>query len=363
MTLATGQFTIVDYNDAQSFSAYISSNLALTQIYNPDNSTYAPDFTKTNIVLTPSLFTSANGSVDAIKSAAVQSIKWFDGATEIVAGSNYALPAFVSKSNRPLTIKGNILSGAITSKTIQCEITYHDAHLNQSIPIRANITLNRVNNGGGTTLAQIVTPNGNIFKNSTLPSGIVALTAEASLLRASGPDTTDNTYAWYRMTAGAYVRMTSANAQGATGYDTSTLSIPSSAVDSLESFKVDITDKDASSGTYNQVFSAYVTIIDQTDPLQVQIVSTAGDVLKNGQGSTVLYPRIFRSGEEINVGDFQYYWYRADKNGVPDANFGGTGVPHKVGVNLTSPVRIGTLTVDHTMVTEKATFTVEVLNK
>ena len=363
MALATGQFTIVDYNDAQSFSAYISSNRALTQIYNPDNSTYSPNFTSSTLILTPSLFTSANGSTDVITSAAVQSIKWFDGSTEITAGTNYGLNAFVSKSNRPLTIKGNILSGAITAKTIQCEITYLDAHLNQVIPIRASITINRVNNGGGTTIAQITTPNGNIFKNSTVPNGVPALTAEASLLRASGPDITDNTYAWFRLTAGAYVRITSANAQGITGYDTQILTIPPSGVDGLESFRVDITDKDNASGTLNQVFQAYVTVVDQTDPLQVQIISTAGDVLKNGQGSTILYPRVFRSGDEIDAKQYTYYWYAADKTGAPVANFGGAGIPHKVGVDTTSPVRIGTLTVDHTMVNEKAIFTVEVLPK
>lgn len=355
--LATGQFTIVDYNDAPILTSYISSNLALTQIYNPDNSTYAPNFKSTNLVLTPSLYVSTDSASDAITSAKVKSIKWFDGDTEITGDATYVLPAFSSTKNRPLTIKDNVLSGSTTSKTFQCEIIYEDVHTNSMVPIRSSITITRVNNGGGTTLAQIITPKGNIFKNGQLPDGAAgSLTAEASLLRASGPDTSDNTYVWYRLEGGVYVKITSVNAQGITGYAQSTLVIPPSAVNGLESFKVEITDNDNASGSKGQVMPAYVSIIDQTDPLQIQVVSSAGDVLKNGQGSTILNARVFRSGTEMDeLGtEYAYHWFRADKLGNTDANFGGTGVRHKTGKKLT---------VDQTMVSEKAVFTVDLFNK
>ena len=56
MSKAQGQFTIIDYNDALTLTGYIGSNLAKTQMYNPDNDTYNPDWTDTNLVLTPSLY-------------------------------------------------------------------------------------------------------------------------------------------------------------------------------------------------------------------------------------------------------------------------------------------------------------------
>ena len=37
MSKAQGQFTIIDYNDALTLTGYIGSNLAKTQMYNPDN--------------------------------------------------------------------------------------------------------------------------------------------------------------------------------------------------------------------------------------------------------------------------------------------------------------------------------------
>ena len=56
MSKAQGQFTIIDYNDALTLTGYIGSNLAKTQMYNPDNGSYTPDWKTKNLVLTPSLY-------------------------------------------------------------------------------------------------------------------------------------------------------------------------------------------------------------------------------------------------------------------------------------------------------------------
>ena len=47
MSKAQGQITIIDYNDALTLTGYIGSNLAKTQMFNPDNNTYSPDWTAT----------------------------------------------------------------------------------------------------------------------------------------------------------------------------------------------------------------------------------------------------------------------------------------------------------------------------
>ena len=354
--ISTGQITIVDYNDAVSLSGYISANQVLTQIYNPDNSAYSPSYATTNMVLTPSLFASVTGANDVIASANITSIKWFDGTTEIVTGGSYILAAFTTGQNRPLTIKANILTGSTMAKTFRCEVTYVDTHTAASLIHTSTITISRVNNGGGAAIAQIVQPDGNVFKNGGGPS----LRAEAQLLRSAGNDTTNNTYKWYRLEGASYVEITSANAAGITGYTTATITIPATAVDGLESFKAEITDTDPASGTTGQKFPAFATFIDQTDPIQVNMISSAGDVLKNGVGSTVITARLFQSGAEIDAyveGKLEsaytyiYKWYRSNKDGTPDANFGGASIAYKTGKRLT---------VDQSNVDVKATFTVEV---
>lgn len=80
MSKAQGQFTIIDYNDALTLTGYIGSNLAKTQMYNPDNDSYSPDWTSKNLVLTPSLYVIGT-TTDQITSSAVTSVKWYIGSS------------------------------------------------------------------------------------------------------------------------------------------------------------------------------------------------------------------------------------------------------------------------------------------
>ena len=347
--ISTGQITIVDYNDAVSLSGYIGANQALTQVYNPDNATYTPNYPTANLILTPSLFTSLTGGTDVIATTAVKSIKWFDAGTEVTNGATYTYPVFTSGQNRLLTVKLNIMAGAVMAKTFLCEIVYTDAVTASDLTYKTSITINRINNGGGVTIAQVTTPSGMVFKNG----GGTSLTAKAELLRASGLDTTNNTYTWQKMITGVWTTLITGNALGATGFATDTLTIPATAVVGLVMFRCNIVDNDSASPTFNQTFTASCTIVDQTDPIQVNITSSAGDVLKNGVGSTTLTAKLFQAGAEIDVAGvaYPYKWYKANQTGTPDANFGGAGIAFKTGKTLA----VGGADVD-----VKAIFTVEV---
>ena len=109
MSKAQGQFTIIDYNDALTLTGYIGSNHAKTQMYNPDNGTYTPNWASTNLVLTPSLYVIGT-TTDQIASANVTSVKWYVGSstTDITANSTYALSG--AKSHI-LTVKANTMAG------------------------------------------------------------------------------------------------------------------------------------------------------------------------------------------------------------------------------------------------------------
>ena len=113
--IARGQVTIIDQNDAVSIQAFISSNLALTQIYNKDNNSYTPNWTSgTGLILTPSLF--AGGSVDKITSVGnaasltsgvkAGSVKWYLNNTLITSGQDWCTMG-ASSAKYALTIKTN----------------------------------------------------------------------------------------------------------------------------------------------------------------------------------------------------------------------------------------------------------------
>ena len=140
MSTAQGQFTIIDYNDALTLTGYIGSNHPKSQMFNPDNNTYNPNWASTNLVLTPSLYVIGT-TTDQITSASVTSVKWYQGTsnTAITSSGNYALSG--AKSHI-LTIKGNVMAG-LPGIDYRCVITYKDASTGLSITHPLTITFSR----------------------------------------------------------------------------------------------------------------------------------------------------------------------------------------------------------------------------
>lgn len=336
MPIAQGQLTIVDYNDALSLTAFIAADKELTQVYVPDTKTYFPSLsTGAPLTLTPSLFISGKAG-DLITN--VSAIDWYEGnsTTKLVNGGSYVLAAFASGQNRPLKITGNILTGNTFSKTFRCEMTYREPITGLDLKAQAAITITRVNNGGNVAVAVAKTPKGNVFKN-----GNGSITAVAELLRGSQLDNTGVTYQWYKgsdaVTAdeGAgpgWAKLSSTYTGGTSGYTTATLVITPGDVLNVAQFLCQIKDTDSGSPTYNQVFEATVTVVDQTDPMQVIINSSGGNIFKNGQGASTLEAKLYQSGVEVDVKKtdatpqkYTYTWTKRNKDGDLDVSFSKTG--------------------------------------
>lgn len=357
MSKAQGQFTIIDYNDALTLTGYIGSSHTKTQMYNPDNGTYTPDWATHNVVLTPSLYVIGT-TTDKITSTNVTSVKWYVGSstTAITSSGNYALSG--AKSHI-LTIKGNVMAGQ-PGIDYRCVITYKDDSTGLSITHPLTISFARVVNGSGITDLLITTPGGNVFKNHE----VATLTAMAELWRGSTVDTTNVTYKWAVMDS----TVTSSSSAGYdaafgtgwrkltdttgmySGTTTATITVYAAAVDSYAVFKCVATDSDSTSNTYNSSFTDVATFIDNSDPIQVIVTSTGGDVFKNGVGSTVLTAVVYQAGAEIDAdGKGTYTWTKYNKDGAIDTSWGTSG--SKTGK---------TLSVSSADVATKATFMVVV---
>lgn len=357
MSKAQGQFTIIDYNDALTLTGYIGSNLAKSQMFNPDNATYSPDWSTTNLVLTPSLYVIGT-TTDKITSTNVTSVKWYVGSstTALTTSGNYALSG--TKSHI-LTVKGNVMAG-LPGIDYRCVITYKDDSTGLSITHPLTISFSRVVNGGGIVDLLVTTPNGNVFKNTE----VATLTAKAELWRGSTVDTTNVTYKWgvmdstvtsssssgYDAAFGTGWRKLSDSTGMYSGTTTATITVYAAAVDSYAVFKCVATDSDSTSNTYNKTFTDVATFIDNSDPIQVVITSTGGDVFKNGVGSTVLTAVCYQAGAEIDAdGKGTYTWTKYNKDGAIDTTWGTSG--SKTGK---------TLSVSSSDVATKATFMVVV---
>lgn len=192
MAIATGQFTIIDYNDALTLTGYITSNLQKTQMFNPDTGGYNPDWTQSPyLVLTPSLFTP--GSADVIASTAVQSVTWYwnNAGTETAITAS-ATHVFSGTKSQVLTIKANELAG-LPGRDYICKVVYRDPSTNLDITLKTPITFSRVVNGGGIADAVAWCPDGNIFKNGQ----VATLRAQCDLWRGSVTDLSLVTYRWF----------------------------------------------------------------------------------------------------------------------------------------------------------------------
>lgn len=357
MSTAQGQFTIIDYNDALTLTGYIGSNLAKTQMYNPDNGTYNPNWASTNLVLTPSLYIIGT-TTDQITSANVTEVKWYAGTstTPITTGGNYALSG---AKNHILTVKGNVMAG-LPGIDYKCVVSYRDDSTGLTLQHPISISFSRVVNGSGIVDLLVTTPSGNVFKNTEVAS----LTAKAELWRGSTVDTTSVTYKWAQMDPsvttssspgydadfGVGWRKLTDTSGKYSGTTTATLTIYPAAVESYGVFKCCAKDTDSTSSTYNTKFYDVATIIDNSDPLQVIISSTGGDVFKNGEGSTVLTAVCYQAGAEVDAsGTGTYTWTKYKKDGTIDTSWGTSGT--KTGK---------TLSVSSSDVDTKATFMVVV---
>jgi len=358
--ICTSDYTISDFNDAISLSGYISSNLAHTQIYNPDNDSYTPSWSTTNLVLTPQLFVTSTAN-DIIATAAVTSVDWYinseSAENKITTSGAYALSG--TKSHI-VTVSQNVLAGLNNIKYI-CVISYHDSTTNLDLTHKMDVTFTRVSSGSGITTAVCVATDGNIFKND----GITSLKATCDLYRGSTVDNTNVTYQWYMKDSSqttdagggiGWKRLTNTS-NVYTGVTTREITIYADAVPSLGVFKCIITDTDSTSNTYNGIFFDTVTFTDLSDPIQMTIVSSGGDRFLNGQGSTTLTAKLFRGGVEIDplaqnngTQEYTYKWYKYDSTGTQVLNWGSTGVHYRPGKTIS----IGSNDVDG-----KATFRCE----
>lgn len=354
--ICTSDYTITDFNDAISLSGYIGSNLAHTQIYSPDNDGYTPDWSSTNLVLTPQLYVTSTTD-DVITTSAVTSVVWYkdseDSLNVITTGGDYTLSG---TKNHILTVSDNVLAGVNTIKFI-CVVTYVDATTSLTLKHKMDVTFTLVQSGSGIADALAIAPNGNIFKNSTVTS----LPLKCQLYRGSTVDTTSVSYQWYLMDSsvstdqggGVGWKKLTNTTNMYTGVTTDTITVYADAVPNIGVFKCVITDTDSTSGTYNSTFFDTLTLVDLSDPIQLTIVSSGGDVFKNGNGSTVLTARLFQAGAEIDTAGtaYTYKWYKYNSSAQMVSGWGGTNVNYKTGKNLT----VGSSDVD-----VKATFRCEV---
>lgn len=324
--VSTGQITIIDSNDAKPITAFITSNISTQQLYSPDTGvTYIPDYTSSALIL------SANVYIGSITNdvALLTNVKWSNTVGGISIGATATLT--ISTNQNP----------AIPSTQYYFEGTYTDPITGYATKVLASTNISIVKTGSNATyvmmngLDSIKTATG-ITKNSAYMT--------AALYRGSLEDTTITGYKWYKWVSNAWVQIYDLNptlkvgaleVSGLYGFSITavpgsigalipataalptfqgkTISISELAIDSMNIFKVVLTD---GADSYERSF----TITDIEDPYVVSVVSTKGDKFTNGAGDTDLYPRVYANGARVvDLTGWTFNWTFSDKDGNQSA--------------------------------------------
>ena len=155
--------------------------------------------------------------------------------------------------------------------------------------------------GSGAVVISVWAPNGNVFK-SVGGSTPAALTLQCDLYEG-GASVNATAYLWSVQNGAAWDSLVT-TPLGTTGATTKTLTVPASAVSSLENFRCQ--------ATYGGVnYYGVATLTDMTDPYQISIISLQGNTFLNGAGTTkTLKAIVFQGGVEVDIGgtELAYNW-------------------------------------------------------
>ncbi|HFI0592952.1 TPA: hypothetical protein ACGO2M_000754 [Streptococcus suis] len=367
--IAAGQITVVDVSDAPVLNAFITASRPTTQVYSQTSGSYNPSYADTPQVLTLNL-TKAGSTASIV--GGTSNVRWFyiDSSTKFeLFSKNSGDPQFISGANNEvLTSKTNI---NVSKGGARFEVngTWRDPITGLDVQFSANIDLLLTQIGKESQVLNVYAGNGNTFRNN-LPASLIVnadlyrgnlLTKDNKQFKFFYQDTsvTSSESAGYDADGGIGWHLCSITTAGktpnveptATTTSQGVLTVTPAAVTNAQSFKVVCINKTA--GLNDSKSTGLCTLLDMSDPYQLLLDSSAGNIFKNRQGSTALKAILYRNGEELDTDGTAktYKWTKYDKNGVMDVNFGGTGNAYKTGKSIT---------VNATEIEAKANFKCEV---
>ncbi len=316
--VSTGQLTLVDHNDAKPLVAFIGSSRGVSQVFtnNDGSNVFVPDWaTGGNQVLTAYVYAGGTANI----AGNLVNRKWAitPGGTSLGSAATY-------------TISTNELSEAAPTKTYYFEGDYSDPVTGLSTHIIASISFVLTKKGDAAVFVQI---EGSTIIQKATGSTPGTCEVEGKLYRNSGADDTSAVqYKWWKIIAGTAYGLISGFSQGGdvianytfknaagvtqavpTDFDANCkkLMIKETSVADIALYRLDV--KDTNTGT---VYTNTFVVNDISDPLDVRIVSSAGDKFQNGIGTTNLSPEVWNGASKVtDLTGWSFIWTLYDKDG------------------------------------------------
>jgi len=292
--LASGSKTILDLTDGGILSSYLTCNQPKSQMYDTATQAYAPDWTTSNPVITPSIFLDQT-ALQLTDSKLTLTWKRREG-----NGAETNLGTGESVSNGVLTVSQNKLS-VISSGILTYILTarYQDSTTSTDLTVKSEITFTLSKSGADGQAAYMLSvyaPQGTIFNNGTVNGSATSLTLKAQFFQGSTDltDSSDAYYLWQKFVNNAWVNVGS-EAAGTSG---NSLTVNYSDVSSVATMNYRCRARKGNTST--TYFYDTITVTNKTDNYQATIDSTAGDVFQSGVGESILIGRVWQGGVEVD---------------------------------------------------------------
>jgi len=335
--LATGQITFIDYNDALSLTGFINSTHPKTQVYSKDGGgTYSANWASSNNLLTPNVFRQAAGAAgfDLVSptggnGVGITNAKWTiklftDSPVTIAAGaSNASFGSVGASAPYILTLNKNCMTEAKPNLECTFSCTYTDPSTSLSIDFRTSVTFSLMRSGGKAVFVQIYEANGQyVIRNGAVSTSNLVL--KFAVYRNGVKDTAVTGFAqWkYRDPGGNWTNDGSAITLSNTDPETAaTKTINAATVDAItnsRTYRIEFTDNDSEADVQGTVYANEMSILDLTDPYQLEYTVAGGTIFKNGEGTKTIHFRLFQNGTEVDLISGSYKLYRLtlrDQNG------------------------------------------------
>lgn len=337
---ARGQISFVDLHDGLAITMYLAANQALTQIYNPDDASYTPNYAASPfLVITPEVYVSGLTGNQILSCGAI-TWRYAFGANAFapVPESSTIYTTTDATTGFPqLVIKENMVQGALR---VEASTAYIDSNTGVSTTVKAIIAFNKVTNAGQQVVAIMNTPDGR-----SINQDIRSVRLECNMWRGSDADPTDVEYRWYRRdnqsgtgTDMDWVEITqdiSGQIEGCTtgksitAHTENCIRVYAAAIDNYDVFKCVCKDVDSDSSTYNVEVFDTANINDMTDPYQIVFEAPAGTTFTDGLNSSRVTAYLWQNGEKIESSTFYsnctFKWTKYTKTGTVDTGWTQTG--------------------------------------
>lgn len=308
--VASGQISIVDLNDGRTISKTTLPSRGFTQIYDTETKTFSEDYTQSPYQVIEARIYASGGAASNLAADTTICKNWVWHVNDVRVTST--TPG-ITIANHKLTIKKNT-SQSEPKFNITWECDFNDSVLGSTVLVSDSCTINRTESGSSAVFVNLTTPDGTIFDSKHTTLQIMA-----KLMRGARQDTTDLTFTWKKLTVsdtGVLSWTAMPASQVTTSGGTSSLTVNRDDVDGGDTFKVEIKDTALNDG----IFEGYVSLMDKLDEYVVELSAPSGGVIKNGQGSTVITPVLYKNNEVVtNTTGFTFRWAKYNKDGVQES--------------------------------------------